>query len=121
MDFLKIDGGFVRDITRDPMDRALVAAINRIDHTVGQKTVVKFVEDEATRRELVGLGVDYAQGYACTVPNLCKPVARCMPTQLGSCGRCATRFADRIDALMAWRCPRQAQPLHSTAVAWPSP
>ena len=121
MDFLKIDGGFMRDITRDPMDQAIVAAINRIDHTVGLKTVAEFVEDESTRRELVGLGVDYAQGYACTVPNPCKPVARRMPTQQGTCGRCATRFADRIDALMAWRCPRRAQPLHSTAVARPSP
>ena len=69
MDFLKIDGGFMRDITCDPMDWAIVEAINRIDHTVGQKTVAEFVEDEATRQELVGLGVDYAQGYALHRPE----------------------------------------------------
>ena len=60
MDFLKIDGGFVRDITRDPMDRTIVEAINRIGHTVGLKAVAEFVEDEATRLELLGLGVDHA-------------------------------------------------------------
>ena len=69
VDFLKIDGGFVRDITRDPMDRAIVEAINRIGHTVGLQTIAEFVEDEATRQELVRLGVDYAQGYALHRPE----------------------------------------------------
>lgn len=69
VDFLKIDGDFVRDITRDPMDRAIVEAINRIGHTVGLKTVAEFVEDEATTAALVELGVDYAQGYAFHQPE----------------------------------------------------
>jgi len=69
VDFLRIDGGFVRDIIRDPMDRAIVEAINRIGHTVVLKTVAEFVEDEATRLEQRGLGVDYAQGYALHRPE----------------------------------------------------
>ncbi|MGQ9861981.1 MAG: EAL domain-containing protein [Thiobacillaceae bacterium] len=69
VDFLKIDGVFVRDITRDPMDRAIVEAIHRIGHTVGLQTVAEFVEDEATRRELVSMGVDYAQGHALHRPQ----------------------------------------------------
>lgn len=63
VDYLKIDGAFVRDITRDPMDRAIVEAIHRIGHTVGLKTVAEFVEDAAILPELTRLGVDYAQGY----------------------------------------------------------
>ncbi len=73
VDFLKIDGGFVRDITRDPMDRAIVEAINRIGQTVGLKTVAEFVEDQATWQELVRMGVDYAQGYALHRPEPLAP------------------------------------------------
>lgn len=69
VDFLKIDGDFVRDITHDPMDRAIVEAINQIGHAAGLKTVAEFVEDEATRLELVRLGVDYAQGYGLHRPE----------------------------------------------------
>jgi len=83
VDFLKIDGGFMRDIMRDPMDRALVEAINRIDHTVGQETVAEFVEDEATRQEPVGLGVDYAQGYALHRP---KPLQACSTAHANAAG-----------------------------------
>jgi len=91
VDFLKIDGGFVRDITRDPMDRAIVEAINRIGHTVGLKTVAEFVEDEATRQELLGLSVDYAQGYALHRPE---------PLQA-----CSTALADAAGEMRAVRDP----------------
>ena len=63
VDFLKIDGGFVKDITHDPMDLALVRSINDIGHVVGMKTIAEFVENEEVLKKLKILGVDYAQGY----------------------------------------------------------
>lgn len=63
VDFLKIDGNLVRDITTDPVNRAMVEAINEIGHLMGLKTVAEFVEDADTLAELKRLGVDYAQGF----------------------------------------------------------
>ena len=62
VDFLKIDGGFVADLTHNPIDRAMVEAINHIGHVMGIKTVAEWVEDEATLAELKAIGVDYVQG-----------------------------------------------------------
>jgi diguanylate cyclase (GGDEF)-like protein len=63
VDFLKIDGTFVRDMAHDEMDRAIVEAINRIAHILGMQTVAEIVEDAVTLELLRALGVDYAQGY----------------------------------------------------------
>ncbi|HSM26706.1 MAG TPA: ammonium transporter [Thioalkalivibrio sp.] len=63
VDYLKIDGGFVKDIERDAIDLAMVQAINTIGHTMGLKTIAEFVETEGILRQLTELGVDYAQGY----------------------------------------------------------
>lgn len=68
-DYLKIDGGFILDMLEDPMDGAIVDAINRIGHVAGLKTVAEFVESEALRRRLAELGVDYAQGFAIHRPE----------------------------------------------------
>lgn len=62
VDFLKIDGSFVRDMCADPIDRAMVQAINEIGHTMGIRTIAEYVEDEATLTALREIGVDYAQG-----------------------------------------------------------
>ena len=69
VDYIKIDGVFIRDIETDPMDHAIVEAINRIAHILGLKTVAEFVEDEATLERLRSLGVDYAQGYFIAKPE----------------------------------------------------
>lgn len=69
VDFLKIDGGFVRDMCTDPIDRAMVHAINEIGHTMGIRTIAEYVEDEATLAALRDIGVDYAQ-----VHHLASPV-----------------------------------------------
>jgi diguanylate cyclase (GGDEF)-like protein/PAS domain S-box-containing protein len=69
VDFLKIDGTFVRDMANDEMDCAIVDAINRIAHILGMQTVAEIVEDQATLDRLRLLGVDYAQGYYIARPE----------------------------------------------------
>ncbi len=68
VDFLKIDGGFVRNMVDDDVDAAMVDAINRIGHVMGIQTVAEFVESPATRAKLDALGVDFAQGYGIHSP-----------------------------------------------------
>jgi diguanylate cyclase (GGDEF)-like protein/PAS domain S-box-containing protein len=63
VDYLKIDGSFIRDILHDTVDESMVSAINRIGHEMGLKTIAEYVENEATLNKLRELGVDYAQGY----------------------------------------------------------
>jgi EAL domain-containing protein (putative c-di-GMP-specific phosphodiesterase class I) len=67
-DYLKIDGGFIKDMLDDPMDHAIVEAINRIGHVAGLKTVAEFVESDAVIQRLTEIGVDYAQGYGIQRP-----------------------------------------------------
>lgn len=68
VDYLKIDGGFVRDMLEDPMDAAIVAAVNNIGHVAGLVTVAEFVESAEIMSILQEIGVDYAQGYALAKP-----------------------------------------------------
>ena len=70
IDFLKIDGSFVRDVSTDPVDRAVVEAIQRIGRVMGIQTIAESVEDEAALRSLTEIGVDYAQGYHVAKPML---------------------------------------------------
>jgi len=63
VDFLKIDGVFVRDMVEDEIDRAMVESINNIGHVMGLKTIAEFVESEEILDRVRGIGVDYAQGY----------------------------------------------------------
>ena len=63
VDYLKIDGSFVRDIQEDPMSYAIVQAINEIGHVAGLHTIAEFVETEETLRSLRNIGVDIVQGY----------------------------------------------------------
>jgi EAL domain-containing protein (putative c-di-GMP-specific phosphodiesterase class I) len=72
VDFLKIDGAFVRDIESDPVDYAMVEAINRIGHLLGLETIAEYVESEAILARVAALGVDLVQGFALGRP---RPVA----------------------------------------------
>jgi diguanylate cyclase (GGDEF)-like protein/PAS domain S-box-containing protein len=63
VDYLKIDGSFVKDMVEDEIDAAMVAAINEIGHVMGIRTIAEFVESEAILERLRTIGVDYAQGY----------------------------------------------------------
>ncbi len=69
VDYLKIDGGFIRDIIEDPMDLAFVESINQIGHVMGIQTIAEFVETEQIVDLLRKIGVDYVQGY-----NLSHPI-----------------------------------------------
>lgn len=63
VDYLKIDGMFVKNMVQNPIDLAMVEAINRIGHVMGIQTIAEFVEDEVILEKLRTLGVNYAQGY----------------------------------------------------------
>lgn len=69
VDFLKIDGMFIRDIHEDPIHLAMVQSINEVGHLMGMETVAEFVESDAIVKVLRELGVDYAQGYGICPPQ----------------------------------------------------
>lgn len=69
VNFLKIDGSFVRDMINNPIDRAMVESINNIGHVMGIKTIAEGVENDATIQLLREIGVDFAQGYAIQQPE----------------------------------------------------
>ena len=73
VDYLKIDGTFVKDICDDPIDYAMVESINRIGHVMGKKTIAEFVESGEILEKLRTLGVDYAQGYFIRRPERLDP------------------------------------------------
>jgi EAL domain-containing protein (putative c-di-GMP-specific phosphodiesterase class I) len=68
VDFLKLDGSFVRTIDEDPIDRSMVEAVNRIGHVIGMKTIAEFVRNERIQEIVVDFGVDYLQGYHIAKP-----------------------------------------------------
>lgn len=69
VDFLKIDGAFITNLHEDPIDQAMVTAINDIGHVMGLKTIAEFVETPAVEEQLNSLGVDYVQGYGIARPE----------------------------------------------------
>ena len=79
VDFLKIDGVFVKDMADDPIDYAMVKAINDVGHAMGKQTIAEFVENDQIVEKLKEIGIDYAQGY-----GIAKPVS-------------LARFADMYD------------------------
>jgi len=69
VDYLKIDGSFVKEILHDPIDREMVRSINEIGHLTGKQTIAEFAENVDIINMLRGLGVDYAQGYGISQPQ----------------------------------------------------
>ena len=69
VDFVKIDGIFVKDILDDEVDMAMVRSINDIGHLMGKKTIAEFVENSEIADRLREVGVDYAQGYGIAKPH----------------------------------------------------
>jgi EAL domain-containing protein (putative c-di-GMP-specific phosphodiesterase class I) len=73
VDFLKIDGVFVKDVVDDPINLAMVKSINDIGKVMGKRTIAEFVENDEILNKLREVGVDYAQGYRIGRP---KPLDR---------------------------------------------
>ncbi|MEO0422831.1 MAG: EAL domain-containing protein, partial [Pseudomonadota bacterium] len=69
VDCVKIDGQFVRDITKDPTDRIFVKSIIDIAHTLGMQAVAEFVEDDQVLAMVRELGSDFAQGFGVHRPQ----------------------------------------------------
>jgi diguanylate cyclase (GGDEF)-like protein/PAS domain S-box-containing protein len=69
VDYLKIDGGFVRNMVEDATDATMVRAIHDVGHALGIKTIAEFVENDAIVQRLREIGVDYAQGYGIAPPR----------------------------------------------------
>lgn len=69
VDFVKIDGSFVSDFLSDPVDRAMVEAINNIGHVMGIQTIAEHVSDPRVMAALRDIGIDYAQGFCIHQPE----------------------------------------------------
>ena len=63
VDILKIDGGFIRDISENRISESMVAAITQVAKVMELETVAEYVENEKTRKLVAELGVNYAQGH----------------------------------------------------------
>jgi EAL domain-containing protein (putative c-di-GMP-specific phosphodiesterase class I) len=70
MDYLKIDGSFVKDIAQNRIAQVLVDAINHVAHEMSARTVAGWTENSAILGTLKEIGVDHAQGYAISRPRL---------------------------------------------------
>jgi EAL domain-containing protein (putative c-di-GMP-specific phosphodiesterase class I) len=69
VDYLKIDGAFIKNMVNDAIDYAMVEAINNIGHVMGIETIAEAVENDFILHALQKIGVDYAQGYAIEKPG----------------------------------------------------
>ncbi|MCU7904403.1 MAG: EAL domain-containing protein [Candidatus Thiodiazotropha sp. (ex Epidulcina cf. delphinae)] len=68
VEYLKIDGVFIKEMVESTIDESMVDAINRIGHIMGLETIAEFVENSEILHRLQALGVDYAQGYGIRRP-----------------------------------------------------
>lgn len=69
VDYVKIDGSFIKNIISDSIDSTFVECMNRIGHEIGMQTIAEFVENDLILTKLRTLGVDYAQGYGIAKPS----------------------------------------------------
>jgi diguanylate cyclase (GGDEF)-like protein len=86
VDFIKIDGSFVKDVAHDPVAVAMVRAINDVGHVMGKKTIGEFVDGETVLGALRDIGVDFAQGNWISPPTPfpAKRPAATVPARAGS-------------------------------------
>jgi EAL domain-containing protein (putative c-di-GMP-specific phosphodiesterase class I) len=76
VDYLKIDGMFVGNISQDQVDYAMVRSIKDIGHVMGKKVIAAQVESDAVLAKLREIGVDYAQGIAVGEPAPLDDIAK---------------------------------------------
>jgi diguanylate cyclase (GGDEF)-like protein len=87
VDYLKIDGSFIRRLARDRVDQSMVRMIAEVARTAGMKTVAEYVQSEAALRLLAQYGIDYAQGHY---------IGRPAPTPLGVAPETTRRTAASV-------------------------
>ena len=86
VDYLKIDGMFVKGAASDTTDFAMVESINRIGHVMGMRTIAEFVESEAILKRMRDLGVDHVQGHHIHQPEIFASLAaRLAPQTIALC------------------------------------
>ncbi|WP_371190826.1 EAL domain-containing protein [Thioalkalivibrio sp. K90mix] len=73
VDYIKIDGSFVRDMAEDPIHHAMVESIHHIGHVMGLETVAEFVSDPRLLVSLREIGIDYGQGFGLHRPEPLEP------------------------------------------------
>ncbi len=81
VDYLKIDGSFIQNLSRNSVDQHLVQAIVEVARGLGQKTIAEFVHDEETAELLRSYGVDYGQGF-----HMGRPLPLHIPPALAATG-----------------------------------
>jgi EAL domain-containing protein (putative c-di-GMP-specific phosphodiesterase class I) len=86
MDYIKIDGCFIRDLVDNPVDQKMVRMIGEIGREAGMKTIAEYVQNGPALSLLGELGIDYAQGYYIGRPAIA-PSKRTMPVTLSSKSR----------------------------------
>ncbi len=64
VDFVKIDGSFIKNMLNDPMDLVMVRSINEIARLSNAATIAEYVESAEILAKVAELGIDFAQGYA---------------------------------------------------------
>jgi diguanylate cyclase (GGDEF)-like protein/PAS domain S-box-containing protein len=69
MDYLKIDGSFMRNLARDSVNQAMVAAMIKLARTLNFKVIAEHVEDASVVEAARSMGIDYLQGYAIGRPQ----------------------------------------------------
>jgi len=69
VDYLKIDGEFVSNLTDNPVNCEIIKSVNHIGHLLGMKTIAECVENEKTSNKLAAMGVDFAQGHKFGLPE----------------------------------------------------
>ena len=68
VDYLKVDGGFVKEVTSDDVSHSMVSAIAQIGRTMGLMMVAEYVNDDATKDILSRIGIDFVQGFGIGKP-----------------------------------------------------
>jgi diguanylate cyclase (GGDEF)-like protein len=82
VDYLKIDGTFVRDFMFDPVDRTMIRVINELGHLLGKQTIAKYVESLEVLDELKKMGIDHIQGYVYSEPQSLEDFAQVLGPRL---------------------------------------
>jgi diguanylate cyclase (GGDEF)-like protein/PAS domain S-box-containing protein len=91
VDYLKIDGRFVKNMVNDPIDRAMVTAIHGVGQAKGIRTIAEFVETPEILAALAVIGVNNAQGYGIAKPM---PIEECLPARPSAPASQSGRGAD---------------------------